>query len=215
MSGHHRVDTADAVMPLVPADHRVEHSSHQALPRALWTSTTYTSRRRSRDEAFLGDCGEEAGRGSSDQAIYTGDMAAQGTGQYPIGGRQITSVLSVVRPETGARAMPICASTSIGFGDAQYAADLFAHQTRGNTYIRVDDPTSVGFEERLASREGGVGAVAPSLGQAAQRVGLLAFCQKGDQVAAQSLYRDRAVQAANLMSGVDETDGQLVSGWMR
>lgn len=111
--------------------------------------------------------------------------------------------------------MPICVSISFGFGDAQYVADLFAHQTRGNTYIRVDDPTSTEIEERLVSREGGLGAVASSFGQAAQLIGLLALCQKGDQVAAQSLYRDRAVQAADLMFGVDETDGQLVSGWMR
>jgi cystathionine beta-lyase/cystathionine gamma-synthase len=158
---------------------------------------------------------EEAGPGSPDRAIYTGDMAAQGTGRLPIGEHQITSVLSAVRPETGARAMPISASTSFGFGDDPYAAGLFARQTRGNTYIRVDDPTSAEFEERPASREGGLGAVAPSFGQAVQRIGLLALCQKGDQVAAPSPYRNRAVQAANLMVGVDETDGQLVSGWMR
>ncbi|NOX21484.1 MAG: bifunctional O-acetylhomoserine aminocarboxypropyltransferase/cysteine synthase, partial [Actinobacteria bacterium] len=51
-------------------------------------------------------------------------------------------------PETGARAMPIYATTSYVFDDAQHAADLFALQTFGNIYTRIGNPTSAAFEER-------------------------------------------------------------------
>jgi O-acetylhomoserine (thiol)-lyase len=92
-------------------------------------------------------------------------------------------------PETGARAMPIYATTSFVFEDAQHAADLFALQTYGNIYSRIGNPTTAAFEERMASLEGGLGAVATSSGQAAQLISVLALCQKGDEiVASRSLY---------------------------
>lgn len=92
-------------------------------------------------------------------------------------------------PETGARAMPIYATTSFVFDDAQHAADLFALQTFGNIYTRIGNPTSAAFEERMASLEGGVGALATASGQAAQLISILTLAQKGDEiVASRSLY---------------------------
>jgi O-acetylhomoserine (thiol)-lyase len=92
-------------------------------------------------------------------------------------------------PETGARAMPIYATTSFVFDDAQHAADLFALQTYGNIYTRIGNPTTAAFEERMASLEGGIGAVATASGQAAQLIAILTLCQKGDEVvASRSLY---------------------------
>ncbi|MEX2423886.1 MAG: O-acetylhomoserine aminocarboxypropyltransferase/cysteine synthase family protein [Acidimicrobiia bacterium] len=92
-------------------------------------------------------------------------------------------------PETGARALPIYATTSFVFEDAQNAADLFALQTYGNIYTRIGNPTTAAFEERMASLEGGLGAVATSSGQAAQLIAVLTLCQKGDEiVASRSLY---------------------------
>jgi len=92
-------------------------------------------------------------------------------------------------PETGARAMPIYATTSFVFQDAQQAADLFALQTYGNIYTRIGNPTTAGFEERMASLEGGLGAVATASGQAAQLISVLTLAQKGDEVVAStSLY---------------------------
>ncbi len=92
-------------------------------------------------------------------------------------------------PETGARAMPIYATTSFVFDDAQHAADLFALQTFGNIYTRIGNPTSAAFEERMASLEGGVGALATASGQAAQLISVLTLAQKGDEiVASKSLY---------------------------
>ncbi len=92
-------------------------------------------------------------------------------------------------PETGARAMPIYATTSFVFEDAQHAADLFALQTYGNIYTRIGNPTTAAFEERMASLEGGLGAVATSSGQAAQLISVLTLAQQGDEVvAATALY---------------------------
>ncbi len=92
-------------------------------------------------------------------------------------------------PETGARAMPIYQTTSFVFDSAQHAADLFALQTYGNIYTRIGNPTTAAFEERMASLEGGIGAVATSSGQAAQLIAVLTVCKQGDEiVASQSLY---------------------------
>jgi O-acetylhomoserine (thiol)-lyase len=92
-------------------------------------------------------------------------------------------------PETGARAMPIYATTSFVFDDPQQAADLFALQTYGNIYTRIGNPTNAAFEERMASLEGGLGAVSTASGQAAQLVAVLTLAQAGDEiVASQSLY---------------------------
>ncbi|HET8588114.1 MAG TPA: O-acetylhomoserine aminocarboxypropyltransferase/cysteine synthase family protein [Nakamurella sp.] len=92
-------------------------------------------------------------------------------------------------PETGARAMPIYATTSFVFEDAQQAADLFALQTYGNLYSRIGNPTVAAFEERVATLEGGLGAVATASGLAAQLVTVLTLAQSGDQlVASRSLY---------------------------
>ncbi|MFO7291689.1 MAG: O-acetylhomoserine aminocarboxypropyltransferase/cysteine synthase family protein [Actinomycetes bacterium] len=92
-------------------------------------------------------------------------------------------------PETGARAMPIYATTSFVFEDAAEAADLFALQTFGNIYTRIGNPTTAAFEERMASLEGGLGAVATASGQAAQAIAVLTLCNAGDHiVAANNLY---------------------------
>jgi O-acetylhomoserine (thiol)-lyase len=92
-------------------------------------------------------------------------------------------------PETGARAMPIYASTSFVFDDAQHAADLFALQTFGNIYSRLSNPTNAAFEERIAALEGGLGAMATASGLSAQLIGLLALAAAGDHiVASNALY---------------------------
>lgn len=92
-------------------------------------------------------------------------------------------------PETGSRAMPIYATTSFVFDDAQQAADLFSLQTFGNIYTRIGNPTSAAFEERMASLEGGIGGLATASGQAAQLISVLTLAQAGDEiVASRSLY---------------------------
>jgi O-acetylhomoserine (thiol)-lyase len=92
-------------------------------------------------------------------------------------------------PTTGARAVPIYQTTSFVFEDVQDAADLFALQKYGNTYSRLGNPTVAAFEERVASLEGGIGAVATASGQAAALLVLTALAGAGDHVvAAAELY---------------------------
>ncbi len=92
-------------------------------------------------------------------------------------------------PTTGARAVPIYQSTSFVFEDAADAADLFALQKYGNIYTRISNPTTAAFEERMASLEGGIGAVATASGQAAEFLTAIALAGSGDNlVSASSLY---------------------------
>lgn len=92
-------------------------------------------------------------------------------------------------PTTGARAVPIYQTTSFVFEDAADAADLFALQKYGNIYTRIANPTVAAFEERMASLEGGIGAVATASGQAAEFLVLTALAGAGDHlVASAALY---------------------------
>jgi O-acetylhomoserine (thiol)-lyase len=91
--------------------------------------------------------------------------------------------------ETGARAVPIYQTTSYVFKDSEHAAALFALQKFGNIYTRIMNPTTAVFEERMASLEGGVGALATSSGQSAQFLALISLMEPGDEmVAASTLY---------------------------
>ncbi|HVX22333.1 MAG TPA: O-acetylhomoserine aminocarboxypropyltransferase/cysteine synthase family protein [Acidimicrobiales bacterium] len=92
-------------------------------------------------------------------------------------------------PATGARAVPIYQTTSFVFDDTVDAADLFALQKYGNVYSRIANPTVAAFEERMASLEGGIGAVATSSGQAAELLTVIALAGAGDHlVASAGLY---------------------------
>ena len=85
-------------------------------------------------------------------------------------------------PVTGARAVPIFQTTSFVFEDTADAADLFALQKYGNVYSRISNPTIAAFEERLASLEGGIGAVATASGMSAEFLVISALCETGDHV---------------------------------
>ena len=90
---------------------------------------------------------------------------------------------------TGARAMPIYQTTSYVFEDTAHAAALFNLQRLGNIYTRIMNPTTAAFEERMASLERGVGALAVGSGQAAQLVAITSLLEVGDEmVAASTLY---------------------------
>jgi O-acetylhomoserine (thiol)-lyase len=92
-------------------------------------------------------------------------------------------------PTTGARAMPIYQTTSYVFEDTEHAANLFALQRFGNIYTRIMNPTTAAFEERMASLEGGVGALATASGQAAQFLTIFTLLEPGDElVASSTLY---------------------------
>jgi O-acetylhomoserine (thiol)-lyase len=85
-------------------------------------------------------------------------------------------------PNTGARAVPIFQTTSYVFEDPESAAAYFNLQEYGNTYSRIMNPTLAVFEERVASLEGGCGAVAFASGLAAQVSALFTLLTPGDHV---------------------------------
>jgi O-acetylhomoserine (thiol)-lyase len=88
-----------------------------------------------------------------------------------------------------ARAVPIYQSTSFTFKDSKHAASLFALQEFGNIYSRIMNPTQDVFEQRVASLEGGIAALALSSGQAAQFLALTSLAGLGDEiVSATTLY---------------------------
>ena len=92
-------------------------------------------------------------------------------------------------PTTGSRAMPIYQTSSYVFEDTDHAAHLFALNKFGNIYSRISNPTTAAFEERVATLEGGVGALACASGQAAQLTAIATLLQAGDEmVSSNTLY---------------------------
>ena len=92
-------------------------------------------------------------------------------------------------PATGARALPIYATTSYVFRDTEHAANLFGLAETGNIYTRIMNPTQDAVEQRIASLEGGVGALLLSSGQAAETLAILNIAEAGDHiVSSASLY---------------------------
>ena len=90
---------------------------------------------------------------------------------------------------TGARALPIYQTTSYIFNDTEHAANLFALKEFGNIYTRIMNPTTDVVEQRIASLEGGVGALLVASGMAATTVAILNIAEAGDHVVASpSLY---------------------------
>lgn len=103
-------------------------------------------------------------------------------------------------PTTGARAMPIYQTTSFVFEDAASAAAYFNLQEYGNIYSRIMNPTVAAFEERVASLEGGAGAVAFGSGLAAQTAALFTLLQQGDHVvASRALYGGTITQFKHVL----------------
>ncbi|MEK9756037.1 MAG: O-acetylhomoserine aminocarboxypropyltransferase/cysteine synthase family protein [Bacteroidota bacterium] len=89
----------------------------------------------------------------------------------------------------GTRAVPIYQTTSYVFNDTDHAANLFSLAEPGYIYTRLNNPTADILEQRLASLEGGIAAVATSSGSAALATTLLTLLKTGDHiVASNSLY---------------------------
>ncbi len=110
--------------------------------------------------------------------------------------------------EHGSRAIPIHQTASYVFKDTDDAANLFALQKYGNIYSRIGNPTVAAFEERLASLEGGIGAVATASGMSAIFLTLAALTGTGDHIVASSkLYGGTVTQLDVTLRrfGVDTT----------
>jgi O-acetylhomoserine (thiol)-lyase len=98
-------------------------------------------------------------------------------------------------PVTGSRAMPIYQTAAYVFGSTEQAAELFALRGYGHIYSRISNPTVAAFEERMASLEGGLGALAFSSGLAAQLCMVLSLAQVRDHlVCTQNVYGGTVTQ---------------------
>jgi O-acetylhomoserine (thiol)-lyase len=98
-------------------------------------------------------------------------------------------------PATGARQTPIYQTTAYVFRDAEHAAALFNLQEVGYIYSRLTNPTVAVLQERIATLEGGVGAVCCSSGHAAQIMALFPLMQPGMNVVASTrLYGGTVTQ---------------------
>ncbi len=90
---------------------------------------------------------------------------------------------------TKSRAVPIYQTSSYLFDSTDHAARLFSLEESGNIYTRIMNPTSDVFEQRMASLEGGVGALAVSSGHAAQVQAIFSIAGAGDHIiSASTLY---------------------------
>jgi len=98
-------------------------------------------------------------------------------------------------PATGARQTPIYQTTAYVFRDADHAAALFNLQEVGYIYSRLTNPTVAVLQERVATLEGGVGAVACSSGHAAQIMALFPLMGPGKNIVASTrLYGGTVTQ---------------------
>ncbi|WP_101068564.1 O-acetylhomoserine aminocarboxypropyltransferase/cysteine synthase family protein [Roseovarius salinarum] len=85
-------------------------------------------------------------------------------------------------PATGARQTPVYQTTAYVFRDADHAAALFNLQEVGYIYSRLTNPTVAVLQERMATLEGGAGAVCCSSGHAAQIMALFPLMGPGCNV---------------------------------
>ena len=88
-------------------------------------------------------------------------------------------------PATDSRAVPIYATTTYDFHNAQHAADRFALRDAGNIYGRLTNSTQDVFEKRIAALEGGVAGLAVASGAAAITYTIEALAQQGDHIVCQ------------------------------
>ena len=92
-------------------------------------------------------------------------------------------------PATGSRATPIYQSASFVFKDTDYAVGLFNIERAGHVYSRLSNPTNAVLEERIATLDKGVGAIATASGQAAIHLAIATLVSAGDHiVSSRSLY---------------------------
>jgi len=102
---------------------------------------------------------------------------------------------------TGSRVPPIYQTAAYVFDSTEQAAELFALRSYGHIYSRISNPTVAAFEERMASLEGALGAVAFSSGLAAQLGVVLTLAQAGDRiVSSQSVYGGTITQFSVTLS---------------
>lgn len=87
------------------------------------------------------------------------------------------------KPKNGeARVLPIYQSTTFKYDSADYMGKLFDLEAEGFFYTRLANPTLDAVEKKIASLEGGVGAMLTSSGQAATLISAMTMMKAGDHI---------------------------------
>lgn len=87
------------------------------------------------------------------------------------------------------RALPIYQSTTYTYDSPEQIGQLFDLAVEGHMYSRISNPTVDAVEKKIASLEGGIGALCTTSGQAASLLSILNICSAGDHfIAASTIY---------------------------
>ena len=94
------------------------------------------------------------------------------------------------KPKNGEpRALPIYQSTTYTYDSTDQVGQLFDLTAEGHMYSRISNPTVGAVEEKIASLEGGIGALCTTSGQAASMISILNILSAGDHiVSAATIY---------------------------
>lgn len=108
-----------------------------------------------------------------------------------------------VDPVTKAIGVPLTLANAYTFDSADQARNIFALEEGGYFYSRLSNPTVDVLQARMASLDGGVGAVAFASGTAAIMGLIMTVCQSGDEiVAANNLYGGTIGSLSGTMEGM-------------
>lgn len=80
------------------------------------------------------------------------------------------------------RVLPICQSTTYKYNSTDEVGKLFDLSSNGYFYSRIANPTVGAVEEKIASLEGGVGALCTTSGQAASLISIMNILKAGDHI---------------------------------
>ncbi|MBQ7539652.1 MAG: O-acetylhomoserine aminocarboxypropyltransferase/cysteine synthase [Bacteroidaceae bacterium] len=87
------------------------------------------------------------------------------------------------QPENGEpRQLPIWQSTTFKYDSTDDMADLFDLKKEGYFYTRLQNPTNDQVAKKIATLEGGIGAMLTSSGQAANFFAVFNICEAGDHI---------------------------------
>ncbi len=91
------------------------------------------------------------------------------------------------QPKNGEpRVLPIYQSTTFKYDSSEHVGKLFDLTEEGFFYTRLANPTVDCVEKKIASLEGGIGAMCTSSGQAASLIAVLNICSSGDHMISSS-----------------------------
>ncbi|MCH5185731.1 MAG: O-acetylhomoserine aminocarboxypropyltransferase/cysteine synthase [Oscillospiraceae bacterium] len=91
------------------------------------------------------------------------------------------------KPKNGeARVLPVYQSTTFKYDSSEYMGKLFDLEEDGFFYTRLANPTASCVEDKIASLEGGVGAMMTSSGQAASLMSVTNIAGSGDHIVCSS-----------------------------